>query len=158
MFGFFSRSKKSNFITVDIHSHLLPNLDDGVKSWEEAIHLVRQFEELGYTKLITTPHVIHDYYPNEVKNIREKVDELNTHINSNGLNIVVEAGAEYFLDEWFYDQVVGGEELLTFGDNYILVETPFMNPPFQMKDTFFQLKSRGMKPVFQRSQKGYLNT
>lgn len=147
MFGLFGNSKKNNFITTDIHSHLLPQVDDGVKSWEESIELIRQFEAIGYTKLITTPHVIHDYYPNTVEGIRTKVNELNTLITKNDLNVVIEAGAEYFLDEWFYNQVIEGKELLTFGDDYILVETSFMNAPFQMKDTFFQLKSKGIKPI-----------
>lgn len=147
MFGFFGKKKGRNFITTDIHSHLLPGIDDGVKSWEESLELVQQFEEIGYTKLITTPHVIHDYYPNSVEGIRAKVDELNLLIEERGIKLTVEAGAEYFLDEWFHNEVVEGKELLTFGDNYILVETSFMNAPFQMKDTFFQLKSRGLKPI-----------
>lgn len=147
MFGFFNKSQKSNFITVDIHSHLLPDIDDGVNSWEESIELVKQFEEIGYTKLITTPHIIHDYYPNKIVDIRAKVEQLNQLIKENGISLTIEAGAEYFLDQWFYNEVVEGKELLSFGDNYVLVETPFMNPPLQMKDTFFQLMSRGFRPV-----------
>ncbi|MGL1885292.1 MAG: capsular biosynthesis protein [Reichenbachiella sp.] len=146
MFEFLKKSAK-NFVHTDLHSHLLPNIDDGVKSWEEAISLVRQFEELGYQKLIATPHVINDYYPNSKKDILLLTETLNQKLKENNIKVKIEAGAEYYLDEWFYNQVINDADLLSFGDGYILVETAFMNMPAHMKEVFFELKTKGYKPI-----------
>ncbi|SMD35275.1 Tyrosine-protein phosphatase YwqE [Reichenbachiella faecimaris] len=138
---------KTNFLEVDLHSHLIPNIDDGVKSWKESLEIIHQLSLMGYKKLITTPHIIQNYYPNKPSDIREKVTELNARVLEEGIPLVVEAGAEYFIDEHFANQVETEEELLTFGDGHILVETPFMNKPLFLEDIIFKLQSRGLKPI-----------
>ena len=55
-----------SFIGVDMHSHLLPGIDDGLKSLDETIQYISELQQLGYTKLICTPHIISDMYPNSV--------------------------------------------------------------------------------------------
>jgi protein-tyrosine phosphatase len=73
--------KKSNTpppLQVDMHSHLLPGLDDGVKTFEEAVTILRHFKGLGYHKIITTPHVMADIYRNTSESILRKCEELRT--------------------------------------------------------------------------------
>ena len=147
MFSFFKRSPKTNFYHVDLHSHLIPGIDDGVKDWEESLSIIRKMEGLGIKKIITTPHIIHDYYPNTPQLIREKVNELNELLTKKNVLVTIEAGAEYYIDEHFLNEVVTNQPLLSFGDNYILVETPFINKLIFFEEVIFELQSRGLKPI-----------
>lgn len=138
---------ESNFLEVDLHSHLIPDIDDGVKSWDESLSILSQLHELGYNKVITTPHIIQNYYPNTPDKIRRGVVELNKKIAAIDLSISVEAGAEYYVDDHFAKQVKNKQELLSFGDRYILIETPFMNKPLFLEETIFNLQANGFKPI-----------
>ena len=145
MLSFFKT--KSNFLRTDLHSHLIPQIDDGVKSWEEAIGIIRELHDLGYQKLITTPHIISNYYPNTPDLIRDKVEILNQKVSEAGIAVEIEPGAEYFVDEQFLTTVKNKENLLTFGDNYILLETAFMNKPLFLEEVIFDLQAMGIKPI-----------
>ncbi|WP_456459659.1 tyrosine-protein phosphatase [Reichenbachiella sp.] len=132
---------------MDLHSHLIPGIDDGVKSWDESLSILSQLNELGYKKVITTPHIIQNYYPNTPDSIRQGTIELNKKIAEIDLSISVEAGAEYYLDDHFAKQVKNKQELLSFADGYILIETPFMNKPLFLEETIFNLQANGFKPI-----------
>lgn len=149
MFSFFSPKPKKNLtpLFTDVHSHLLPELDDGVKSLEESTQLIRQFIELGYTKVITTPHVMNDFYRNEPVHISEKYNLLNTYLSEQQINIQLEVAAEYYLDESLMSRVAQNETLLTFGSKYLLFETNFLTEPFQLKEFIFSATTLGYKPV-----------
>lgn len=139
---------KSNYLETDLHSHLIPGIDDGVKSWDESLDMLKELSLLGYKKIITTPHIIHDYYPNTPDQIRKGVNQLNQKAKASGLTVTIEAGAEYFVDEHFARQVKSDQELLTFGDSYILIETPFMNKPLFLEEVIFNLQAHGLKVIF----------
>ncbi|MEP2671226.1 MAG: CpsB/CapC family capsule biosynthesis tyrosine phosphatase [Cyclobacteriaceae bacterium] len=149
MFSFFKKNKQVNSIPLetDIHSHLLPELDDGVKSLEESAQLIHQFIELGYKKIITTPHVMSDFYRNEPSAIVEKLELLKQYLKSENINIPIEAAAEYYLDESLIERINKGEKLLTFGNKYLLFETNFLTEPFQLKEFIFSITTLGYKPV-----------
>lgn len=102
MINLFSRKKVlENPLEVDIHSHLLPGLDDGVATTEEAIEVLRFFQSLGYKKVITTPHVMPEFYPNTKEIIEGALETLTQVLEDRGVDIEVEAAAEYYLDESF---------------------------------------------------------
>jgi protein-tyrosine phosphatase len=92
-------SAPKDILLADMHSHLLAGLDDGVKLNEEAVQIILKFQELGYQKLITTPHIMSDYYRNEPEQIKNALNQLNVILLEKGINIKVEAAAEYYLDE-----------------------------------------------------------
>ncbi len=149
--GIFNFWKKSaprvNPLYVDIHSHLLPGIDDGSQSLEETMDLINGFIELGYKKLIITPHIMGDFYKNTPQIIHEKLNLVKTEARDLGLEIDLEAAAEYYLDEAFVKKLDQGEPLLTFGNNYLLFETSFMNEPANLREIIFQIASSGYKPV-----------
>ncbi|MEQ8304882.1 MAG: CpsB/CapC family capsule biosynthesis tyrosine phosphatase [Cyclobacteriaceae bacterium] len=149
MFSFFKpKDQSSNPITSDIHSHLLPNLDDGVKSLQESVSLIKQFVELGYRKIITTPHVMSDYYRNSNEQIEASLEELIQYLKSEQVDIEIEAAAEYYLDEELLNRLENGNPLLTFGkEKFLLFETNFLTEPFQLKNFIFLLTTQGYKPV-----------
>lgn len=131
---------------TDIHSHLLPGLDDGVKSFEQAAEIIIELKKLGYRKLITTPHVISDSYRNTPSGIMDKLNALKIYLAEQHIDIELEAAAEYYLDEQLISKIAN-ETLLTFGSNYVLFETNFMTEPLNLKEFIFQLTTKGYKPV-----------
>lgn len=145
LFDFFK--SKPHFLEIDVHSHLLAGIDDGVKTWDESISIIKELKLLGYQKLITTPHIIHNYYANTPEIIRSKLGELQELVKKENINITIEAAAEYYIDEHFFDYVKEKKELLTFGDQHVLVETGFMNKPAFLNDLFFELQSQGYRPI-----------
>ena len=145
---FFNKAKKNTSpFLADIHSHLLPGLDDGVNDFEEALHVICQLQEAGYKKLVTTPHIMSDTYRNEPGIIRERLKELNQFLIENKIEVTIEAAAEYYLDTWLINEVNEGNPLLTFGENYVLFEMNYMTEPYQLKDFIFKLSTLGYRPV-----------
>jgi protein-tyrosine phosphatase len=134
-------------LLADMHSHLIPGIDDGVRSPEEALNIIRKFRELGYKKLITTPHVMSDTYRNTSSGIKEGLDKLNLFLQQHSLDITIEAAAEYYLDEHLIRMLDDNEPLLTFGKKYLLFETNFLNEPFNLKEFIFHATAKGYKLV-----------
>lgn len=150
MFKIFSRKNSAppKALKCDLHSHLLPGLDDGVESFEESIEIINGLKTLGYSKIITTPHVMHDFYNNSSEDILHKLEQLKQLLKEQNIDIEVEASAEYYLDEQLINIVAEKPiELLTFGDNYFLFETSFMTEPLYMKEFIFEAKSKGLNPI-----------
>ncbi|MFI5134755.1 MAG: tyrosine-protein phosphatase [Chitinophagales bacterium] len=151
MFSFFSRKKKRvassvHPLTVDLHSHLLPALDDGVQSEEEALNLIRGLTELGYKKFINTPHIYRVNYNNSSATIMPALNKLQQTIKATRLQVTVEAAAEYFFDEYFFHQIEA-RQLLTFGDQFVLFELPFSVFPSMLEEIIFKINLSGYKPV-----------
>ncbi|MFM9840416.1 MAG: tyrosine-protein phosphatase [Cyclobacteriaceae bacterium] len=149
MFSFFKKPKPAAQypFTTDIHSHLLAGLDDGVKSWEEAERVITDFLEMGFQRIITTPHIMNDTYRNDPIGIQAKLAELKQFLLEKKINVEVQAAAEYYLDEVFYAKIINKEPLLTFGQRYLLFETNFLSEPFQLKDFIFQATTQGYRLV-----------
>lgn len=136
-----------NPIRTDIHSHLLPGLDDGVQSFEDAEEIILRFIKAGYKKLITTPHIMSDAYRNTPEGIRARLAELKEYLKSKNIGIEIEAAAEYYLDEAFIKHVETDLELLTFGKRLLLFETNFMTEPLQLKEFIFMATTKGYQLV-----------
>jgi len=132
---------------ADIHSHLLPGLDDGVNDFDEALAVVRRLKDLGYQKLVTTPHIMSDTYRNDSVTIHGRLKELLLFLSENRIDIRIEAAAEYYFDSWLIKEVNENRPLLTFGDNYLLFEMNYMTEPYQLKDFIFKVTTHGYKPV-----------
>ncbi|TGE21831.1 capsular biosynthesis protein [Hymenobacter aquaticus] len=137
-------------LEVDMHSHLLPGLDDGAETVEQSVELLRAMRELGYRKLIMTPHIMGDFFKNTPAGIQAALHRLREAAAAAGLNDVeLECAAEYYLDEWFQQKLDSKEPLLSFGGDkkYLLFETSYINEPFNFAETVFNLKSAGYQPV-----------
>lgn len=161
LFSFFNKKTKtaSPPLEVDMHSHLLPGLDDGVESIEEALEVLSRFAELGFRKVITTPHIMQDFYPNEKSNIIKSFNELKSELDHTKITIELEAAAEYFLDEFLIKKLESKDDLLLFGESYILFETSFINEPINIKDFIFKARSAGLNPVLAHPERyAYLNS
>jgi protein-tyrosine phosphatase len=136
-----------SWLDVDMHSHLIPGIDDGSKSMEESLELIKRLSSYGLRKIITTPHIMSEYYKNTPEIISMGLEDLRKAVIAEGISIEIEAAAEYYMDDILLEKIKDGERLLTFGENYILVETGFINKPQMLLETMFQLEMSGYKPI-----------
>ena len=133
-----------------MHSHLLPGLDDGAETVEHSLDLLRALRELGFRKLIMTPHIMGDFYKNTPESIRAALEQLRAAATAAGLgDVELDCAAEYYLDEFLGHKLADGTEMLTFGGDkrYLLFETSYMNEPLNLFETIFELKAQGYRPV-----------
>ncbi|RLA78566.1 MAG: capsular biosynthesis protein [Epsilonproteobacteria bacterium] len=131
---------------VDLHSHLIPSIDDGVKSLDESISLIRQLQECGFKKIITTPHIMAHRYRNTKETIYEGYEALKNELVRLEIDIELEVASEYYHDQEFLDLIEKGE-VLTFGDKYVLFELSYTVEPFMLRETVYKLREAGYKPV-----------
>jgi len=152
MFSFFNRkNSKANFpfdkLGTDMHSHLVPGIDDGSPDPETSIKLIRGMMNLGYTKLITTPHVMEDMYRNNPETIYTGFRQLEKEMEKENLSVFIKPAAEYLLDG-NVDEILEKKGLLmTLTDNLVLVEISFVSPPMHLKDVIFELQINGYQPI-----------
>ena len=154
MFSFFSRSKQSkssgfdySILGTDMHSHLLPGIDDGSPSLDVSLELIRGMAALGYKKLITTPHIMWDMYKNTPAIINEKLNKLQSAVRQEKIDVTVHAAAEYFLDEYVEQLLSKKEPLLTLDGKMVLVEFSLAFPTHGLKDILFEMQMQGYLPV-----------
>ena len=150
MFEIFKKKKRlANLsgIATDMHSHLLPGIDDGSPDVETSIALIRGMMELGYKKFITTPHVMWDIYQNTHETIKTAHAVLKEALKKEKIKVHIRAAAEYFLDDHFDQLLDYNTPLLTIHNNLVLVEFSFVNAPFDLKEKLFKLQMNGYQPV-----------
>jgi len=133
-------------LKTDLHSHLIPGIDDGAKDMDDALGMIRRFVELGYRKLITTPHVMSDFYRNNAETILGGLKELKENLRKHNISIEIEAAAEYYLDENLTEKIQK-KSLLSFGKGYVLFELPFLAEPPNLASVIFELQTNGYKPI-----------
>ncbi len=141
---FFSNSPLN--LNVEFHNHLLPGVDDGVKNFEESISILREFANMGYEKVIVTPHIYQEFYPNSEEFLIEEFNTFQKQVEKE-LDIKLSLGAEYFLDETLINKVKENKQLLTIHDKKLLVETSFVVKPFNLDQILFELQVHGYQPI-----------
>ncbi len=134
-------------LKVDMHSHLLPGIDDGAKDLENSLELIRGLKALGYKKLITTPHILWDMYRNTPSIIAEKLEIVRKAVEKEDIDIEIEAAAEYFLDEHVQELLNKKEPLLKLSGNMVLTEFSMAYASMNVKDILFDMQMQGYQPV-----------
>ena len=134
-------------IIVDIHSHLLPGIDDGAKDLKNSIELIKKMSSYGIKNFITTPHVLGDVYPNNSNTIKEKLIEVQNELKHQNISDVsISAAAEYMMDEQFV-KLLKKDDILALKDNFILVEMSYFSAPFNLYEILFEIQLKGYKPI-----------
>ncbi|WJS94801.1 histidinol phosphatase [Flavobacterium johnsoniae] len=131
---------------VDIHSHVLPGIDDGAQTISNSIALASSLEEIGVSQIITTPHINHYVWNNSPEIIKNKLQQTQNAFLESNIQAPIQAAAEYFIDDWFANHFKE-ERLLTLKDNYVLVEMSYLNAPLTLYKTIFELQVAGYIPV-----------
>jgi protein-tyrosine phosphatase len=151
MFNLFKKSRKVpqiNFaqLGVDMHSHVIPGIDDGAQDLGQSLALIHAFRDMGFRKIITTPHIMADYYRNTREIIERGLDGLREELQQQGIDFEVEAAAEYYLDETFETKLDKGN-MLTLGQDHLLFEISFVNYPPNLLDMIKKMQDKGYKPI-----------
>jgi len=145
---FFNRSSKSKYtdfssIGIDMHSHLIPGVDDGAKDPEDSVQLISGLKELGFHHLITTPHTLQDIHPNTSETLKAGHSKLDGKLPD---GITLNLSSEYYLDEQFQNQLNEGGIMPLHG-NRILVEFSQISRPHDLEEVFFDLGIKGYQVV-----------
>lgn len=138
---------KISTLNIDMHSHLIPSIDDGSKSIEDSLEILHLMSNLGYKKVITTPHIMMDKYPNSKDTILSGLDSLQKAVKADGMDIIVDVGAEYYMDENFYNYLENDDVLTIGDDNYILFETSYFSKPIYFEELIYKMQVKGYKPI-----------
>lgn len=136
-----------SFLLTDIHSHILYGIDDGSKSPQESIEILSGLQDMGFQKFITTPHIMHEYYPNSPSSINKAHDLLGVALKNADRSFTVAAAAEYYGDEYFLDLIEGGKQLQLLSNDYILFETSMVAKSPLVNSIVFKLKTKGYRPI-----------
>ena len=147
---FFSKSKPvlSDLLEdyVDIHSHLLPGIDDGSKDFGMTVELIQSLKKIGFSQFTATPHIIKSIWDNSKPQIEELASATFKNLREVGIENPMRVAAEYMMDGSFSKLVESGS-LLTIKDNYVLVEMSYINPPMQLYDILFEIRVAGCQPI-----------
>ncbi|HEV3326464.1 MAG TPA: CpsB/CapC family capsule biosynthesis tyrosine phosphatase [Puia sp.] len=134
-------------LRCDMHSHLIPGIDDGSPDLETSIRLIRGFIDLGYKKIITTPHINADIFPNTPEIVHAGAAIVTEELRRQNIGIEFRVAAEYLMDEHFSRMLAVGDPLLTLKDNLVLVELSFAVPAINLNEILFNMQVKGYQPV-----------
>lgn len=134
------------FLHTDMHSHLIPGIDDGAPDLGTSVNLIRDLQEMGFKQLVTTPHIMSDLYPNTPEVILNGLEQVRKAIKQEGIDITIHAAAEYLLDEGFAGKLAAGN-LLTLKGKYVLVEMSFIAATPNLDQLLFDMQTKGYRPV-----------
>lgn len=115
---------------VDIHNHILPGIDDGAKTIDDSMSLIRGFSEFGVTNFICTPHIMHNYYDNTPTTIKKAYGQLSNVLgNQDVLFVNLGYAAEHMIDDNF-ENILENDKVMPLGKDYLLVEMSYLQPSF----------------------------
>ena len=146
MLNFFSKKKKVtdiSWIGVDMHSHILPGIDDGSPDLETSIKFVRSLQNLGYDQLICTPHVYQELYPNTQATIFSSHGVLLAEMQKQNISLEIHAAAEYMVNQDFDLSV----PLCPIKNQFLLIEMSYLTESPNMTQSIFDVEIKGLKPI-----------
>lgn len=134
---------------IDLHSHILPGVDDGPGSWEESLAIVERAASHGVTAMVATPHMHPDGpWANDPDRVRSLVAELQQRVDQAGLAVKIYPGGEVYITPDLPRRVQEGQ-VLTYADarRYMLVELPATEVPPYLDRVIFELRLQGITPI-----------
>ena len=133
MFNFFNRKVfLADYLhgLVDIHNHILPGIDDGAKTVDESLSLIKAFSAYGVTNFVCTPHIMNHYYPNTPSSIKTSFELLQTELEKQDLqNIKIDYAAEHMIDDEF-EALVVSDGIVPLKTEHLLIEMSYLQPAF----------------------------
>jgi len=136
-----------SWLAQDIHSHILPGIDDGSPDIETSLQLLQSLSDAGISRFICTPHVIGDMYHNNPQTINDALARLKKAVHQNGLQVEISAAAEYMLDDHFMELLRKKEPLMKLTKNYILTELSYSTPPTRLEEISFEININNYIPL-----------
>lgn len=152
MIKLFIRNRKETncqklFFHTDIHSHVCPGIDDGAPTLSKSVELVKGMAALGITKMIVTPHVTDETFPNTPEIIDSSFNRLCSKLTDENISMELEYSAEYRIDDLFLTQLRNGL-IKPLPNDYILVENSWLQEPFNLDEILFSIQTDyGLRPI-----------
>lgn len=153
MFGLFKKKQKTGedaprlCYNTDLHSHILPGLDDGAQTVEESLELINAMKRWGIKHIITTPHTTESTFENDENTIRSAYEYLLDVMEQQQVtDINLSFSSEYRIDATFFKQR-GENMLLSLNEDYLLVENSFIQPYIKLTELLFNLQMEGYIPI-----------
>ncbi|MBE9599514.1 tyrosine-protein phosphatase [Pedobacter sp. MC2016-24] len=146
MFSFFKKKTHVDHVEwlgVDMHSHLLPGIDDGAVDVGTSVSLIKGLSELGFHKFICTPHIFTELYPNTPESIDGALSLTTAALKKEGVDIQIAAAAEYMIDETFKID----EALMCMPNKHILIEMSYLSESPQIEQVIFDLQIEGFTVI-----------
>lgn len=136
-----------SWLSQDIHSHLLPGIDDGSPDVDVSLQLLKSLSDAGIRKFICTPHVIGDLYRNTPATINNALEKLQKAVKQEGMDVEISAAAEYMLDDHFMELLRHKEPLMKLTKNHILTELSYSTPPEKLEEISFEINVNNYQPI-----------
>lgn len=146
MLSFFTKKNKVTDISwlgVDIHSHILPGIDDGSPDVSTSLRFIKALENLGFNHLIATPHIFRELYPNTKETIGQAKKILQAEMDKENVFIKLSAGAEYMIDQDFNLN----DSLVSLNQKHLLIEMSYLSESPGISKTIFDIEIKGFQPV-----------
>ena len=144
---FFKKKPEYGFMDIglltDVHSHILPGVDDGSPDLEHSLGILTALHDLGLRRFTLTPHVSRSMFPNQAPDLRERFAAFLGQLPAGLSDCKFHLASEYMIDE-FFDEI---DDRLTFPDGHILVEMSYYERSRAIKETVFNLQMEGLKPI-----------
>ena len=159
LFNFFKRKEKPEpqklFYTTDIHSHVLPGIDDGSPNTDVSIALLEAMKSWGIDSIVATPHIAEESFENTPQSIKKAYDKLSVRMIDMAMDMNVKFSAEYRIDNRFR-KMLEDDELIIMPNNYLLIENSFVQPPIDLKNIIYELQLKDLKPILAHPERyGY---
>ena len=132
---------------IDIHNHILPNMDDGASSWDISLKMCQEASDDGIKIIVATPHTLNGIYENNPQDIEEKVKILNQKLKENNISLQILPGSEVHLRDDIIEKIKNQEILTLNKSNYILLEFPHTQIPLHIEEILFQIQIMGITPI-----------
>lgn len=148
MFHFLKKHKNYNleWLGIDVHSHLLPGIDDGAQNVQQSVSYIRKLSELGFHSFVCTPHIFKEWYPNSRKTILPAIEKLRKALLENNLLVKTSAAAEYMIDSDF-DEILHQQDVLCLPGQHVLIEMSYAVENTFIEKYLFDLNIKGYIPV-----------
>ncbi|UJH67037.1 tyrosine-protein phosphatase [Allomuricauda sp. SCSIO 65647] len=150
MFSFF---QKKHFLVdylegfVDIHNHILPGIDDGAKTTDDSLALIKGFGEFGITDFVCTPHIMHNYYENTLETIKDSFITLKKEMAEKGItDVSIDFAAEHMIDDNF-EEILKKKQVLPLRNYHLLIEMSFLQAPINFHRAVKKITSAGYYPI-----------
>jgi len=149
LFGLFTKKEEKilSRIGVDVHSHLIPGIDDGAKDYETSLSCIREIARQGVQKIYVTPHFQTRRFKNDEDDVRLRFEELKAKVADAKIDVDMQLAGEYLIDDGFRARMQSDKKFLTINDKYLLVEFSFNQSMMGMEELFFDLQMMGYEVI-----------
>lgn len=136
-----------SMLKTDFHSHLLPGVDDGAKTLEDSLQLIKGLLALGIEQIITTPHLHYYSYPNNTSDsLQKSFDPFYKAVITELPQLNISLGAEHLLDDNFL-KILRKKRILPVFSNHLLIELGYKAPPPNLHEILFEIQIKGFVPI-----------